>query len=118
LKTISISDARSRMPSVIEEVVHTHEQIVLTRYGAPMVAIVPVANVKAANRYPLRGRPIASADDFDAPMPELWGALALAEERNEYRVGKGTVSHGSSPTRPQQRASDKHRTRIGKGLAS
>jgi hypothetical protein len=27
------------------------------------------------NRYPLRGLPIQIADDFDAPLPELWEAL-------------------------------------------
>lgn len=27
------------------------------------------------NLYPLRGLPIQIADDFDAPLPELWEAL-------------------------------------------
>ncbi len=27
-------------------------------------------------KYPLRGKPITIASDFDEPMPELWEALA------------------------------------------
>jgi len=31
---------------------------------------------KTTKNYPLRGKPITIASDFDAPMPELWEALA------------------------------------------
>ncbi|TAE60846.1 MAG: DUF2281 domain-containing protein [Nostocales cyanobacterium] len=31
---------------------------------------------KATKNYPLRGKPITIASDFDEPMPELWEALA------------------------------------------
>ncbi|WP_413174254.1 DUF2281 domain-containing protein [Anabaena azotica] len=30
---------------------------------------------KTTNNYPLRGKPITIASDFDEPMPELWEAL-------------------------------------------
>ena len=31
---------------------------------------------KTIKNYPLRGKPITIASDFDEPMPELWEALA------------------------------------------
>ena len=31
---------------------------------------------KTTKNYPLRGKPITIASDFDEPMPELWEALA------------------------------------------
>jgi antitoxin (DNA-binding transcriptional repressor) of toxin-antitoxin stability system len=95
MKTMSISGARERLPAVIDEVVETRETVVLTRYGAPLVSIspLPAAKTKEA-RYPLRGHAIAIADDFDAPMPELWNALAVAEGRSEYPVRKRRASRG------------------------
>lgn len=85
MKTISISDARNHLPSVIEEVLKTHEQVVVVRYGTPTVAIVPFRDVAPAeSRHPLRGHPITLAEDFDAPMPNLWEALAVAEEHGAY----------------------------------
>jgi prevent-host-death family protein len=78
MKTINVSGARNRLPSLIEEVVQTREQVVVTRYGAPLVAIMPFRDTRSTEgRYPLRGHPIALADDFDAPMPRLWDALAV-----------------------------------------
>lgn len=85
MKTISISEARNHLPSVIDEVLKTHEQVVVVRYGTPTVAIVPFRDsASAVNRYPLRGHPIALTDDFDAPMPNLWDALAVAEAHGPY----------------------------------
>lgn len=31
---------------------------------------------KTTKNYPLRGKPVTIASDFDEPMPELWEALA------------------------------------------
>lgn len=31
---------------------------------------------KTTKNYPLRGKPITIANDFDEPLPELWEALA------------------------------------------
>ena len=85
MKTISISDARNHLPSVIDEVVKTHEQVVVVRHGIPTAAIVPLRDVKSAeNPYPLRGHPITLAEGFDAPMPNLWEAMAVAEEQGQY----------------------------------
>jgi prevent-host-death family protein len=87
VKTISISTARNRLPTVIEEVLGTREEVVVTRYGTPLVAIMPCRAMKSEDRYPLRGHPVTVTDDFDEPMPEVWNALAVAEERGTYLGG-------------------------------
>ena len=32
--------------------------------------------INTTKNYPLKGKPITIASDFDEPMPELWQALA------------------------------------------
>lgn len=34
-----------------------------------------LSQVSTQNPYPLRGLPVTIAEDFDAPMPDLWDAL-------------------------------------------
>ena len=66
MKTLNISDARNRLPAVIEEVASSGESRVVTRYGKPIASIVPFRDAKTPEaRYPLRGRPITVAADFD-----------------------------------------------------
>lgn len=79
MKRINISEVRSHLTSVIEDVLATHEQVVVTRYGAPLVAITPFQDPESVvNRYPLRGHPVMVAKDFDEPLPDLWEALSIS----------------------------------------
>ena len=85
MKTLSISDVRNHLPSVIDEMVQTNEPVVVERYGKPVASIVPfTAEKQGQERYPLRGQPCYIAPDFDEPMPDLWQANAVAEEHEEY----------------------------------
>jgi prevent-host-death family protein len=82
---LSISDARNHLPSIIDEVSHTNEPVVIERYGKPVARIIPFTPEKRdPTRYPLRGQPCSVSLDFDEPMPELWNALAVAEEPTNY----------------------------------
>ncbi|MGL5058399.1 MAG: hypothetical protein ACRC62_00355 [Microcoleus sp.] len=38
-------------------------------------AEISSAGLTAQKHYPLRGMPLVIAEDFDAPMPDLWDAL-------------------------------------------
>jgi antitoxin (DNA-binding transcriptional repressor) of toxin-antitoxin stability system len=70
-------DVRNRLPAVIEDVATSSEPLVVTGYGKPIASIVPFRGTKSPeSRYPLRGKPIAVAADFDERMPALWAALA------------------------------------------
>lgn len=78
MKSLSLSEARNELPSLVERVAEFHEIVVITRHGKPMAQIGPVAlGKKKAKKdlYPLRGVPFRMSDDFNEPMPELWDAL-------------------------------------------
>jgi len=102
MKTISISDARNHLPAVIEEVVKTGDQVVVVRYGRPTVTIAPFLGTKSGRgQYPLRGRSIRVADDFDEPVADLWEATATAEEHAAY--GASSARRQASAGRPPKR---------------
>ncbi len=48
------------------------EEVLVTLRGKPYVRLLPA---RAGGRYPLRGSVVTMADDFDAPLSELWEAL-------------------------------------------
>ncbi len=85
MKTLSISAVRNHLPSVIKEMADTNEPVVVERYGKPVARLIPFTAEKTdPTRYPLRGQPCSVTPDFDEPTPELWDALAVAEEHDEY----------------------------------
>ncbi len=85
MKTLNISDVRNHLPSVIDEMTDTNEPVIVERYGKPVARIVPfTAERRDPARYPLRGQPLSIAPDFDDPAPELWDALAVAEDHEKY----------------------------------
>jgi antitoxin (DNA-binding transcriptional repressor) of toxin-antitoxin stability system len=89
MKSLNISAVRNRLPRLIEGVEHTRESVMVMRYGTPVAMIVPVLLGKnRQTRHPLRGRTVVLADDFDAPMPELWQALTVAEPSGTYTTVK------------------------------
>jgi len=75
MKYLQIQDT-SNLTAVLDEVVATQTEVVVTRNGIPVARIVPwQAKPTSNHHYPLRGMPIVIAEDFDEPMPELWEAL-------------------------------------------
>jgi antitoxin (DNA-binding transcriptional repressor) of toxin-antitoxin stability system len=85
MKELSISDVRSHLPALLKEVTRSRAAFVVTRYGKAIASIVPFQPRKECEvRYPLRNRPIAVTEDFDAPMPDLWEALTAKEGRGTY----------------------------------
>jgi len=100
MKTLNISEARNSLPSLVDAVVTTHAPVVLLRYGKPAAMLVPVqADDAKGNPYPLRKVPITVSDDFDAPTPGLWEALAVAETPSPYTATR----------KPDEKATPKRR---------
>ena len=92
MKALNISTARNTLPALVESVSTTRVPVVLLRYGKPAAMLVPI-KVKTAqtNPYPLRDVPITVAEDFDAPVPNLWEACRVAEQGKTYdAAGKRT----------------------------
>jgi len=111
MKTLSISEVRNHLPAVLNEVAQTNEPVVVARHGKPVASIVPYAAGRPAKtRHPLRGRPLTVAADFDEPMPDLWQALSVAEERPRYVAKPSNKSAG-----PRRRRTGKRKDRPGPG---
>ncbi len=76
MKNLIVSDVRKGLPALIDKVAASGEGIIITRRGKPVAKLVPCDEAATeANPYPLRGIPIRIPEDFDQPMPGLWGAL-------------------------------------------
>lgn len=89
MKALNISEARNTLPALVDAVSTTHAPVVLLRYGKPAAMLVPIAaEVAKEDPYPLRKVPLTIADDFDAPTPDLWAALSVAETPSRYTVSK------------------------------
>ena len=100
MEALNISEARNRLPALVESVSTTHAPVMLLRYGKPAAMLVPVqAEKPKKNPYPLRGMPIQVADDFDAPLSGLWEALEVAETPERYATRK----KGAGKGKPQRR---------------
>lgn len=77
MKTFNVSQARQELPSLIDDVASSGEEVLITRRGQPLAKLVPFHREEAERTaHPLRGLPIEIADDFDDPMPELWEELS------------------------------------------
>jgi prevent-host-death family protein len=76
MKYLNIQEIDVSLNAIVEEVAANQSEVVITRNGLPVVKIVPWQTAPATKHYPLRGKPITIASDFDEPMPELWEALA------------------------------------------
>ena len=78
MRTLSVSSARSKLPSLIDDVLVKHESIVISRKGKPVAQLVPLEGdsfPRENSLYPLRSVPLSIPDDFDEPLPEVWEAL-------------------------------------------
>jgi len=85
MKALNVSEARSRLPALIEAVNATRAPIVFLRYGKPAAMLVPVAAQNPTlSPYPLRILPLTMADDFDTPLSGLWEACNVAEAAGRY----------------------------------
>lgn len=78
MRSLSISSARSKLPSLLDDVLTKHETIIINRKGKPVAQLSPIPSdtyQDEAARFPLRGVSITIAENFDEPAPELWEAL-------------------------------------------
>lgn len=76
MSTVPASVFKARCLELMDEVEHTREEVIVTKYGRPVAKLVPLTDTR---RRPLFGRAkgtvVHVADDAFAPEPELWGAL-------------------------------------------
>lgn len=78
MRSLSVSSARSKLPSLLDDVFTKHETIIINRKGKPVAQLSPIQSDPSqdeAARFPLRGVSITIAENFDEPAPELWEVL-------------------------------------------
>jgi len=78
MRCLSVSSARSNLPSLLDDVFIKHETIIINRKGKPVAQLTPIpADTYQADsvRFPLRSISISIAENFDEPDLELWEAL-------------------------------------------
>lgn len=78
MRSLSVSSARSNLPTLLDDVFTKHETIIISRKGIPVAQLTPIPSDSDQNKadpFPLRSVSIAIAENFDAPAPELWEAL-------------------------------------------
>lgn len=77
MRSFSVSAARRKLPSLLDDVFTNHETIIINRKGKPFAQLAPIPSTyrNEATSYPLRCIPISIADNFDEPAPELWVAI-------------------------------------------
>lgn len=69
MKYLDITAVQKSLPELLEEIGDSREEVTITRDGIAIAMILPFAKAKpGTNPYPLRGKPIWIADDFDEPM--------------------------------------------------
>ena len=72
MRTLSVSSARSKLPSLLDDVFVKHESIVISRKGKPVAQLVPITVDSSSlenSLYSLRSVPLSIPDDFDEPLP-------------------------------------------------
>ena len=85
MQSINISEARNKLPELIERIKASRQSVTLMRYGKPAAVLSPVNDVVDSNNpYPLRGTSIKMSDDFNAPLDSLWQTCEVAEQGKKY----------------------------------
>ena len=75
MKTLTISEARNSLPTLVDEIVGTQEPVVVVRHGRPVVTIAAFHGKTSRDAYALRRVSIRMRKDFNKPMSDEWSAL-------------------------------------------
>lgn len=76
MKSMNLSQARSRLSELVEHVAVSGQRVVINRRGKPLAQIVPYRGGKKITAYPLRDVAVRIADDFDEPLETSWESLS------------------------------------------
>ena len=73
MKKISTGKFKTQCLTLIDEVAQTHEPIIITKYGKPMVKVIPFESTKDTDHEPLK-ETATFIDDIISPINEEWEA--------------------------------------------
>ena len=73
MKTLAAAKFKAQCLALIDNVAQNHESIIITKYGKPMVKVVPINEKKDLNLKPLKGA-ATYIGDIVSPIDEEWEA--------------------------------------------
>ena len=73
MKTLAAGKFKAQCLALIDKVAQSHEELVVTKYGKPMVKVVPFNSKKDNTDKPLAGM-ATYVDDVLSPIDEEWEA--------------------------------------------
>ncbi len=73
MKTLAAAKFKAQCLALIDNIAQTHETIIITKYGKPMVKIVPINEKKDLDQKPLKGA-ATFIGDIVSPIDEEWEA--------------------------------------------
>lgn len=68
MSAVNIHEAKTHLSRLIDQAM-AGEEVIIARYGKPLVKLVPIAG-KPKRRLGLLAGKIRVPDDFDAPLPD------------------------------------------------
>ena len=73
MKTLAAAKFKAQCLALINDVAQTHESIIVTKYGKPMVKVIPIDEKSDINTKPLKG--VATyIGDIVSPIEDEWEA--------------------------------------------
>ena len=73
MKTLAVGKFKAQCLALINHVAQSHEPIIITKYGKPMVKVVPIDRKKDNNEKPLKNA-ATFIGDIISPIDEDWEA--------------------------------------------
>jgi prevent-host-death family protein len=71
MKTLAAGKFKAQCLALIDKIAQTHEELVVTKYGKPLVKVVPYNDKKDNSNKPLAGMATYIGDVF-SPIDEEW----------------------------------------------
>ncbi len=73
MTTLAAGKFKAQCLAIIDNVAQTHEPIIITKHGKPLVKVVPLDNDKTKYDKPLKGT-VMFVGDIISPIDEEWTA--------------------------------------------
>lgn len=74
MKTLAAAKFKAQCLALIDDVAQNREPIIVTKYGKPLVKVVPIDINKDINKKPLKGA-ATYIGDIVSPIDEEWEAM-------------------------------------------
>lgn len=91
MRTIPLTEAKTRLNELVDEAVSTHERVTITKHGRPAVVLISVDDLEAIEETLYWQAQAGVRDDLEtsreeAAADELWDEEAV---RERYGVNRG-----------------------------